>query len=271
MKRAVGSSTRDPRKQTSPTVALLPLCSNDLAFTTKGDEVMDDANDAPIDGAQWGKWNREAASRWEVVGRSWGVFQRNTTELVNLLKGPAKNLALSFALFGDHSEATARFWAELDQRLHNQLAGAVTLVDHTRRLTDYYAEDAPALVEEFERLNAEVVAMDETAFLRRLRNYLLHYGAAPVVQTQSLSISEGGMTGHSIKLEAEHLLRWDGWSAQAKQYLANFPERDGPVIGIVVVAYANAMSQMYSWLFKQRDEVMRTPPHRFRMTAPLDQ
>jgi hypothetical protein len=239
--------------------------------TTRGSEVADDTNAAPIDGARWGKWNREAASRWEIVVRSWGVFQRNTTELVNLLKGPATNLALSLTLFGDQSKATAGFWEELDQRLHNELAGAVTLVDHTRRLTDYYDEDAPALVEEFERLNAEVVGMDETVFLRRLRNYLLHYGVAPIVQTQSLSMTEGGMTGHSIKLGAEHLLKWDGWSTQAKQYLARFPERDGPVIGVVVVAYANAMSRMYTWLFEQRTEVMRSSPERFRMTTQLDQ
>lgn len=230
--------------------------------------VIEEAKLPPIDGNRWGRWNREAASRWDVVGRSWKIFERNTTELIELLKGPETNLVLSLTLMGDDREATQGFWQELDQRLHNQLAGAVSLVDHTRRLTAYYGEDAPALVAEFERRNDEVFAMDEAAFLRKLRNYLLHYGVPPIVQTQRLSMSEGGMTGHAIKLGAPHLLKWDGWSAQAKTYLMKFPDRDGPVIGKVVTDYANAMSQLYFWLFAQRAEVMRTPPERFRMSAP---
>lgn len=219
----------------------------------------------PIDGNRWGAWNREAATRWDVVTRSWQIFERNTTELVQLLKGPATNIGLSLMLMSDDRDATEGFWQELDQRLHNQLAGAASLVDHVRRLTDYYAEDAPELVKEFARRNDEVFAMDEAAFLRRLRNYLLHYGVPPIVQTQSLSMIEGGMTGHSIKLSAAYLLRWDGWSGQAKDYLAKFADRDGPVIAKVVVDYGNAMSQLYFWLFGQRAEIMRTPPERFRM------
>ena len=38
-----------------------------------------------IDGHAWGEYVRQARARWDVVTRSWGVFQRNSSELVGLL------------------------------------------------------------------------------------------------------------------------------------------------------------------------------------------
>lgn len=157
---------------------------------------------------------------------------------------------------GDDREATARFWEELDQRLHNQLASAVSLVDHTRRLLAYYDSDVPTMVAEYTQRNAVVMAMKETSFLRDLRNYLLHYGVPPVVQSLALGpVGEGGGTGHSIKLSASRLLEWDGWKKRSRDYLSSFADRDGPVLGQDVAAYANAMSSLFTWLFQQRQTV----------------
>jgi hypothetical protein len=129
-------------------------------------------DERPIDGTRWGAWNGGAFERWQVVARSWAVFVRNTDELVGLLNLPATNMLMSLELMNDDHATAASFWDELDQRLHNQLSSAATLVDHTRRLTDYYAADFPQLAQEFETRNKAVIAMDEAAFLRRLRNYL---------------------------------------------------------------------------------------------------
>jgi hypothetical protein len=129
----------------------------------------------PVDGTRWGKWVRAGNERWEEVRRSWSVFVRNTNELVDLLKIPATDINASLQLMSDDRDATALYWEQLDQRLHNQLASAVSLVDHTRRLLTYYETDIPALVAEYNRQNTIVTEMNETAFLRDLRNYLLHY------------------------------------------------------------------------------------------------
>ena len=50
----------------------------------------------PIDGNLWGQWVRAGSDRWEVVRRSWSVFVRNTTELIDLLKIPGTNMAVSY-------------------------------------------------------------------------------------------------------------------------------------------------------------------------------
>lgn len=203
-----------------------------------------------------GQWVRAGSDRWEVVRRSWSVFVRNTTELIDLLKTPATDIAVSLQLMGDDREATASFWEELDQRLHNQLASAVSLIDHTRRLLDYYEADVPTLVAEYQRQNAVVTGMDEASFLRDLRNYLLHYGSPPVIQSLSLGpAGDTGTTGHSIKLSAARLGEWDGWKSRSRSYLSSFADRDGPVLGQDVAAYANAMSKLFTWLFQQRQAV----------------
>jgi len=227
--------------------------------------VVEDSR--PVNGSLWGEWVRAGNDRWEVVRRSWSVFIRNTTELIDLLKIPATNVVVSLQLMGDDPGTTNAFWEPFDKRLHNQIASAVTLVDHVRRLLDFYERDVPMMVSEYRRRNAGITAMNESAFLRDLRNYLLHYGAPPVVQTLSLGPpDQASMTGHQIKLSASRLLEWPGWKAKSRRYLSSFPERDGPVLGQDVATYANAMSEMFAWLFQQRAVIHRENiPERFRM------
>lgn len=224
-------------------------------------------DERPIDGSRWGEWVRAGSERWEVVGRSYSVFARNTTELMNLLNVPTTDTMVGLQLMGDDHEATAPYWEELDQRLHNQLSGAVSLVDHTGRLLDYYEADFPTMVAGFQSRNTSITEMNETAFLRKLRNYLLHYGAAPVLQTFELGQTEIRRGRYLLKLSAEQLLKWDGWKVAARSYLSSFGDRDGPVLGRDVATYATAMGELYSWLLQQRQVVMdgASVPDRFRM------
>ena len=131
---------------------------------------------------------QDGNARWDTVRRSWTVFMLNTHELIGLLERPRLDLGLAIQLFGvDDPAITAPFWNELDQRLVNHINSAVTLVAHTGRLTKYYRADSPAMVTEYDRRNATIMAMQQTAFLRDLRNYLLKYGPAPIIQTLGFS------------------------------------------------------------------------------------
>jgi hypothetical protein len=195
-----------------------------------------------------------------MVRRSWSIFVRNTTALIDLLKSPSSDIGLALQLMDPDPRVGVQFWEELDQRLHNQVASAGSLVDHTRPLMDYYRADTPAIVAEFESRNGLIMEMNETAFLRNLRNYLLHYGEPPVVHTLTMGASAGtGGLGHVVKLKAAHLLKWSGWSAQSRRYLSSFADGDGPVLGQVVADYGNAMSELYTWLLDQRQAVNNHP------------
>jgi hypothetical protein len=171
---------------------------------------------------------------------------------------------------GHDTPETREFWDEVDQRLHNFVSSAIGLVDHTRRLTKYFAPDVPDTVAEYERRNASVFDLDEASFLRDLRNYLLHFGVAPLLQTMSFNRREDGDTfDHLLKLNAARLLEHDKWSAQSKRYLGGFADRDGPVLRDDVVVYASAMQELFSWLFAQRVPMFNDPRvnDRFRLKS----
>jgi hypothetical protein len=229
-----------------------------------------DPDTRPVDANQWGAWVREGAELWEVVRRSWGIFQRNTTEILDLVNLPSRDLSVALRLMGDDQEENQPFWEEFDQRLHNHVAAAVSLVDHTRRLSDHCETDAYTIMEEYRKRNDKVRLMTEAAFLRDLRNYLLHYGVPPVIQ--SLTFQRGAESPgahHVIKLSSTRLLQWQKWKANSRAYLAAFGDRDGPVLGRDVATYANAMLELYRWLFEQRS-VISAPgniPSRFRIDS----
>ena len=228
--------------------------------------VTDDLR--PVNAALWGQWVKAGNEYWDAVRRSWSVFVLNTNELIELLKKPSTDLGLALQLVNPDPRAGAPFWEELDQRLHNQVASAVSLVDHARLLMDYYRADTPDMVAEYESRTERIMEMNEAAFLRNLRNYLLHYGAPPIVHTLTLTPgTDTSAFGHVVKLSAVYLLKWSGWSARSTSYLSSFPDRDGPVLVQVVSDYGNAMSGLYAWLLSQRQVVNNHPNvlNRFRV------
>jgi hypothetical protein len=207
----------------------------------------------PVDAARWGEWVRTGADYWNIVTRSYVVFRRNSQELTRILDRPRADIDFSMKLSSDHSSETAEFWDEVDQRLHNELASAVSLVDHTRRLLGYFEPDVPDIVASYHERNSGVMALNETRFLRDLRNYLLHYGVAPIIQSISFrQTEEMSEWNHHIKLKSSRLLEWREWSRQSREYLVSFGDSDGPVLRNDVVVYVSAMQELFSWLFSQR-------------------
>ena len=202
-----------------------------------------------IDGHAWGEYVRQARERWDVVTRSWGVFQRNSSELMGLLATAETNARYSLMLMTDLElipGEQAIFWAQFDQRLHNLLASATSLVDHTRRLISYY-EHEPEFTENFRRRNDEVAESDVALFLRRLRNYLLHFGVAPTMQTLHFGGPAGQQTDwkFEVQLSGTSLLRWKGWNSQNRSYIKSFDQ--GLHVRVLVEEYFTKMSDLYQW------------------------
>jgi hypothetical protein len=130
----------------------------------------------PIDGRAYSQYIRDGRAHFDRVQRSWRVFVRNAAELVGRLRSVETNVAASLRLMQDprtgdddvdkfHQE----FWNVLDQRLHNLVSSAASLVDHTRPLVGFYQYE-PAFREEFKTRNETVAQSPRASFLRRLRN-----------------------------------------------------------------------------------------------------
>lgn len=190
---------------------------------------------------------RIACARRDELNRSIQVFFRNATELLTLLDDAENNIDIGVELIQNvrSSHFRENYGAMLDQRMHNMLASAVTLVDHTRRWLSNYVDT------EFERsFNERSDAIKESpvaAFLRRLRNYLLHYGMAPF--EYQLSIAANKAERSYILLSSTELLKWDDWNAAARSYIEDSGE--SIQLSVPVKTYHSQMEALYRWVSEQ--------------------
>jgi hypothetical protein len=177
---------------------------------------------------------------WSALWRSFDVYTDNMSELRALLVAAETDAKLQTELFQNVRAPTVRtaYFRGLDKTLHNALAGAVSLVDHTRR---HVAENFPETIfsKGFEAKNSTVYEMPESAFLRRFRNYLLHVGHAPFKMTGTFASKDDNQGTLTVWLISEDLLlakrSWTGIHLLA-----------------VVDAYAQAMLNLYRWVFDQQ-------------------
>lgn len=217
--------------------------------------VSDDAQ--PIDGRAWGQYVRDGRSHFDRVVRSFNTFGRNAGELVMLLRSvetePLRSLTLMQVSGGPKEDADAfreEFWAQVDQRLHNMVSAAIAVVDHTRPLVTFYEQHEADFTREFAARSQAIAQSPRAVFLRRLRNYLVHCGVAPTMQTIRLEAVTVEDWDHlRIKLSAAGLLAWDGWTAASREFIESHD--GGPPLREVTQTYFDDMRGLYGWLFEQ--------------------
>lgn len=189
--------------------------------------------------------------------RSFNVFERNAQELFNLLRAVETNFLSSMRLMEstgaedeDGPHFREEFWGQLDQRLHNMVSSAVGVVDHTRPLLAFY-EHEPEFVAQWEERSEKVAKSPRALFLRRLRNYLLHYGMAPLMQSMALGPTKNvkDWDNLTIKLSTDGLLRYSDWNTSHREYIRSFD--GGPPLRQITQEYAEDMTALYKWLFSR--------------------
>ncbi|MEV5695764.1 hypothetical protein [Micromonospora globbae] len=210
-----------------------------------------------VDMRAWGQYVRDGRGHFDRVVRSFNTFGRNARELVMLLHSvetdPVKSLTLMTDSDGPLEGAEAfrtEFWAQVDQRLHNMVSAAIALVDHTRPLVKFYEQYESDFTREFAARSQAVAQSPRAVFLRRLRNYLVHCGVAPTMQTMRLGEVAAEDWDHlRIQLSAAGLLRWDGWNGPSREFIESHD--GGPALREVTQAYFDDMRKLYEWLFQQ--------------------
>src|SRR5262245_57179046 len=144
------------------------------------------------------------------------VANRNFAGVMDLMKTPEENVDLAIELFQNVRVPDARdeYFAQLDQQLHNYLASAAALVDHSRRLVDKYAGSDFAM--DYERRKNAVISQPVADFIRCLRNYMLHYQLPFVGHT--VEFDETG-TCVTFELSTATLREFDNWTRQSPSYI----------------------------------------------------
>lgn len=191
---------------------------------------------------------RRAEWEWKGLSRTFSVHQRNTHELTSLLQLMETDPEIALEMFQNvrPPEVHDALLGELDQRLHNFVASAVSLVDHTRRLFAGY--EGTHMGDAYEERKNALAAKPVVGFVRDLRNYLLHRSIPFIGFTVTFG-EQMREPRATMEVSVANLKRWNGWKAPAKAFL----EAGGESIKLSEVPgeHTNELNELYEWVFRQ--------------------
>jgi hypothetical protein len=178
----------------------------------------------------------------------YAVFVPNRNDLIALLDRAATDANLAVELFQNVRRpiVRTRFEGAVMRALHNYVASAMALVEHTRRIM---RGRSGAIVDEFQRLKREAVSNPEVPFVHNLRNYVLHHSLPFIGHQVRLEPQPGVLATSEIRLSVRQLVEWDGWSALARRFIES--QGDALVLRPVIERHAELVVGLNVWLYEQ--------------------
>lgn len=172
------------------------------------------------------------------------AFEVNFLELLKVGKFLCNPQASSPLTRLMHHDILGRCLQEVIRLLHNYVAAAKSLVDHTRRCSRSIGGEGHPILDYQDRVDQFFSGDPLTHFVQDLRNYFLHYELADVAMTVSFS-ADGPTYTQVLTLSVETLARWDGWSAPARKYM----EEAGETVDTVkaVELYRDRVREFCGW------------------------
>jgi hypothetical protein len=181
------------------------------------------------------------------------TFSKNGIELRDLLKRyEDPNQAMLRAL-QTRSPDDNQFRADTIRALHNFLAAAGSLVEHTRNFMREVYAGQPFLREYEKRIESEIRSSGLVRFVHDLRNYMLHKGI-PLVRS-SLEVRSGEQPKFSVALDLARMRTWDRWTPEARAYMDSQP--DHVRISMIVEPYLEKIVYFHQWVTNRRQDVDR--------------
>lgn len=178
-------------------------------------------------------------------GLNWSIynFETNYQELRQALIEVTQDPETMPLAFLQNRNLLHEAQQEISRLLHNFLAAAKSLVDHTRNITNDFYRDVERKKQLQERIDQTFTNDPLTQFIQGLRNYSLHYHL-PFLGYR-LSFGVGKDLKRDIGLNVETLREWGGWKAPAKRYLDGAGKRIELLPAIE--SYRNKTKAYYEW------------------------
>lgn len=192
----------------------------------------------------------KVASEVRALNRSRGVFVGNVRELGRFLRGPEEPHELLRLWSIENREGFERYLDEVDRLLHNFVAAAMSLRDHSTRLKDKLLPEDPGddLAAEYrQRVRDTFDEAPVARFVQGLRNFSLHRRLPITSGTVSVDARRNEWDSR-IVLQAEDLLKWPKWAAPAKALIES---SEGEItIEEVVRDYTDSVLAFHKWFRK---------------------
>lgn len=161
--------------------------------------------------------------RVRMLDWSLSILVRNFQELWSLLRtcGDPQKAGRLWDRRNRHNLAGVQM--EIVRLLHNYVAAAKTMVDHTRRLYRHLSAGSYWIPGYDERVDEDFAANQLVQFVEDFRDFCLHYDVPPIVSRLQGAHSSGQLQP-SVRLERGKLKKWKGWSKLGTEYLNGQPD-----------------------------------------------
>ncbi len=144
--------------------------------------------------------------------------------------------------------------------LHNYVASAVSLVDHSRNLYEGRLNKSIQPFPDYEeRVKREFKRDPLARFVICLRQYCQHYKAPGISVLMTYS---GERLVRKVQLPRDSLLTFTGWNSEAKAYLSTI--EDGVDIQQVATIYHDKVMAFHQWVQEQHEKIYAEDFQRFR-------
>lgn len=204
-------------------------------------EIMDDLMEMP---------EQKRLAAIQHFGLSIRVFEGNADELERLLQYLTDDPASMYLSDVKNHAQLNEMFEEVLRLLHNFVAAALTLVDHTRVVSRELYEADRSFPDYQPEVNRRFVHDPLIQFVQKLRHLAQH------VRLPQLSYNlELGQSGchRRLLLHKDDLLRFDGWNAEAKAFIA--AAADLIDVLTVVHSYREAVREFYLWMEQRQREI----------------
>lgn len=189
----------------------------------------------------------------EELHATFFIFSENRKQLLTAISAFEDPPNITTLWRVENRLALRRFHKEIARLLHNYLASAATLIDHTRIFAQDLYQDKPFYEEYKKKIDDTFKTSELAGFIKGLRNWMLHKGLAPTLARLS---GEGTTTSSplsAIVLSYEKLKTWDRWDTRAKAYIANL--NSDLKLHTIVLSYGSLVESFYEWLENRIQEI----------------
>jgi hypothetical protein len=186
------------------------------------------------------------------------IFRMNAQELIEITRrvnDPDEGLRL---MSMDNREAGQQTHREVTRRVHNFVAAALTLVEHTRIFMREHYGDTPTFDQYQTKVVAEFAQDPLVRFVQDMRNFMLHRGLPNSEMFMNFESNPdlptgGGELTTGIRIRAAPLLEWRNWSGPAETFIEN----SGEFVDIRAFAedYTDKIVVFHDWLQVALDQL----------------
>ncbi len=171
------------------------------------------------------------------------IFRRNSRELLRFLENPPP---ISFEFLPDEKSRIHKIESDTEtlRLLHNYVASAIALRDHSYRIRDKYLQ--PNSQSEYNKLAGEVFNQARPRIIQQLRTFVLH------VDLPAISRQVKWMEGSNrMALLPDRLLEWEKWDKCVKDYLSSLTDQDHLFLDELVTEYNQKAHKFSEWFLNE--------------------